>query len=90
MKPLVGLIPTRWFDIGCLVDDATASARCTARHHDERHLDAHRTEGELWSGAVAPRRDRAPHRGGHRTPGRRNALADRIRIAEHHLERGRL
>lgn len=52
--PLVRELPGSVVEIRCRVDAAVAQDRYGRRVRDERHLDALRTEDELWSGEVLP------------------------------------
>jgi predicted kinase len=51
--PLVRDLPGRCVEIRCTTDIATVRARFSARKRDARHLDALRTEDELWGEPVA-------------------------------------
>lgn len=52
--PLVAELPGRCVEVRCVTDKATVKARYGTRQRDTRHLDALRTEDELWGAPVAP------------------------------------
>jgi predicted kinase len=52
--PLVQQIPGPFVEVRCRVDVSVARDRYRRRIRDERHLDALRTEDELWAAEVPP------------------------------------
>lgn len=53
-EPLVRALPGPFVEIRCRVPVEIARQRYRDRQRDERHLDAERTEQELWGEEVAP------------------------------------
>jgi predicted kinase len=53
-RPLVAQLPGRIVEVRCLVGLETARSRYAARRRGSGHLDAQRTEAELWGEPVAP------------------------------------
>ncbi|MDQ1082879.1 MULTISPECIES: AAA family ATPase [Microbacterium] len=51
-RPLVARLPGPCVEVSCVTDIATVRARYAARVRDPRHLDALRTEDELWGRPV--------------------------------------
>ena len=51
--PLVRQLPGPFVDIRCRVDVTLAQERYNSRNRDPRHLDAPRTDSELWGSEVA-------------------------------------
>jgi predicted kinase len=52
-RPLVRDLPGTCVEIRCIADVDTVRTRFSARRRDSRHLDAKRTEEELWGEPVA-------------------------------------
>lgn len=52
-RPLVDRLPGLCVEVRCVTDIATVRARYAARTRDARHLDALRTDDELWGRPVA-------------------------------------
>jgi len=53
-RPLAEQLPGRRVEVRCVVDPALVRARYRMRRRDARHLDAQRTEQELWGEPAAP------------------------------------
>lgn len=51
---LVRLLPGPFVEVRCRLDVALAQERYHGRDRDPRHLDARRTDSELWGSEVAP------------------------------------
>lgn len=52
--PMVRQLPGPVVEVRCVLDKALARERFTRRERDDRHLDALRSEEELWGSEVPP------------------------------------